>query len=259
MDGSDALVIRDTALVPVEWTTAIQMVAHASDVVLIRGEAGTGKDVVAQLIHAATGQGQCPFVKVNCATRPPDRLATQLFGHERHPDLGRRKIGAFELAQRGTLYLDDVGALPPTLHADVLCALQRDDGRAEAQSALGVECRVILATRQPLTGSACGIPPWQASALRVLDLQLPALRDRAAHVGPLARFFLARFNDWYGRDVRLSHNELALLEQYSWPGNVRELETLIRDLVVGPDPDRALRGVRSAVQQPRPSAIRWTA
>jgi DNA-binding NtrC family response regulator len=247
MDTSDALVIRDHTLVPVEWTTAIAMVAHASDVVLIRGESGTGKDVVARLIHAATSRG--PFVKVNCATRPTDVLETRLFGHARHPNLGRRRIGAFELAERGTLYLDDVGALPPTLHLDVLRALRPDDGGRGSPGAPGRECRVILATRQLLTGNARGIPPWQASALKLLDLHLPALRDRATHIAPLARFFLARFNDWYGRDVGLSEDQLALLERYSWPENVRELETLIRDLVVRPDPERLLRGIRSAIRR----------
>jgi DNA-binding NtrC family response regulator len=232
------------ALVPLAWITVMHEIARSTgndSLIMIRGEPGAGKDVLARMLHAASGRGAHPFIKVNCAA-PPDHLASQLFGRlwASQERTGRRKLGALELAHRGTLLLDDIGALPPVLQPYVLHFFEKrriDVGSADVQ--------VLLATRQSLMGEG---QPWDSDpVLRILDVELPPLRVRREQIAPLAEFFLSRFNAWYGRSVYLSLGDLRLLTDYVWPGNVRELESQIRRLVVAPDPTEVLRHMGSAL------------
>jgi DNA-binding NtrC family response regulator len=259
MRQGGALVEHEDALVPIGWLAAARSVAQEADigsVITVRGEAGTGKDLMARMVHAASRAAR-PFVKVDCATRWSDRLAARLFGHERKagPGAERRKLGALELAHRGTLFLDSLEALPAELHSQTLRFLHRCEVVRPGAGARRVDVQVILATRQPLGngGNAPGACEREP-ALRVLEVQLPPLRQRPDQIVPLAEFFLARFNAWYDREVGLAPDELTWLREYTWPGNVRELATLVRQLVVSSDPGTAGRDLRSTLQ-PRMSSI----
>jgi Nif-specific regulatory protein len=238
----------------------MHMVAQATSgdsLVVIRGESGTGKDLLARMLHTATGRGFAPFVKVDCAARPLERLATRLFGHERDARTGacRRRLGAVEFAHRGTLLLDNVETLPPSLHAAVLGFLQSRTVDGRVGSMLQLDVRIVLTTRERLWSRVDELQLSQSPpVLRVLDLQLAPLRARPHHVGPLAEFLLARFNAWYDRDAKLSSEELRLLTAYSWPGNLRELESEIRRFVLAPEPRALSTHIRPAAAG-RPASL----
>lgn len=264
MECDGELVELQGGLVPRSWVAAIQMIVQNLDprpVVVLRGEAGTGKDLVARLLHAAAGRAPHSFVKVRCAL-PPDRLAVQLFGHER--DGGeksrRRRLGAVQFAHRGTLYLDHVEALPASLHAAVLpLLLGQPVRRAGGPIPIAPDVAVVLSTSAP-----CLATPredvWRAEpTLRVLDMELPPLRARRQHVESLAEFFLRRFNDWYDRAVSLSAKTRAWLRDYDWPGNVAELESVVRGLVTADDPAEGPRHGGRPLESPPSSVIRRSA
>lgn len=243
MDEADPLVAYQDALIPAAWVNAMQIVAQGTSgdsLLVIRGESGTGKDLLARMLHAASGRGSGPFVKVDCATRPAERLADRLFGHARNarPDASRRKLGAVEFAHGGTIFFDNIDALPPSLHPDVLAFLQRRTvASTRTRPVSSLDVRILLATRESLA-SGHGAPQisWGSPVLKVLDLQLAPLRARPGHIAPLAEFFLARFNAQYQRDACLSSEELGLLTAYSWPGNIRELQNEIRRFVIAEEP-----------------------
>jgi DNA-binding NtrC family response regulator len=252
MDDAEPLVAHQGALVPAAWVTAMQMVAQGAggdSFIVIRGESGTGKDLLARMLHTASGRGAAQFVKVDCATRPAERLAGRLFGHARgaSAETGRRRLGAVEFAHRGTLFLDNIDALPPALHPGVLAFLQGVPASpASARPVPPLDVRTLLATRAPLASGGDGLGLSRSTpVLRVLDLELAPLRARPGHIGPLAGFFLARFNAWYDRDARLSRDELQRLAGYSWPGNVRELEQEIQRFVLSTEPRAVSSHVRS--------------
>jgi two-component system response regulator AtoC len=212
-------------------------VAETNAAVLIRGESGVGKDVVARAIHAASLRHSRPLVKVNCAALPADLLESELFGHERGAFTGahRRKLGKFEFADTGTIFLDEIGELPLVLQPKLLHVLQdlafyRIGGR----DTIRVDVRVVASTNRDLEAAlqAAQFREDLYYRLNVVEIRVPPLRERRGEITALADEFLRIFNHQYDRRVALGPEVLDLFTQYAWPGNVRELENMVRRLVV---------------------------
>jgi two-component system response regulator AtoC len=215
----------------------IGKVARAGATVLLRGESGVGKEVVARAIHRASPRAGQPFVKVNCAALPAELLESELFGHEKGAFTGahRRRQGKFEVAHRGTLLLDEIGELPPVLQAKLLHVLQ--DGRfcrVGGEQPVEVDVHLIAATNRDLE-SAMRDGEFRQDLyfrLKVIEIHVPPLRERRDEIPMLAAHFLERFNAEYGRAVVIPPETLELFSAYHWPGNVRELENVVRRMVV---------------------------
>jgi transcriptional regulator with GAF, ATPase, and Fis domain len=215
----------------------IERVAETSATVLIRGESGVGKDLVARAIHLASPRRAHPLIKVNCAALPLDLLETELFGHEKGAFTGayRRKLGKFEFAHRGTLFLDEIGELPLALQAKLLHVLQDHAfSRLGGRELVHVDVRVIAATNRNLE-HALRHGHFREDLyyrLNVVEIHVPPLRERPEEIPLLAQVFLNTFTRQYQRPVTLPPETLALCCRYSWPGNIRELENLMRRLVI---------------------------
>jgi two-component system response regulator AtoC len=228
--------------------TIIESIADTDAIVLIRGESGVGKDLVARSIHAHSMRCHGPFVKVNCAAIPHDLLESELFGHERGAFTGahRRKPGQFEYAKGGTLYLDEIAELPLALQAKLLHVLQDFAfARVGGHGLIHVEARVIAATNRDLERQVA-LGEFRDDLyyrLNVVELRIPPLRARREEIPGLVAMFLTRFNMQYRRQKQLSPETLARLTQYSWPGNVRELENVIRRMVVLDDGEQAFEAL----------------
>src|SRR3989441_7368240 len=221
-----------------ELRQRLDKVAGANVPVLIQGESGTGKDIVARMIHLLSPWKSGPFVKVNCPAIPGTLLESELFGYEKGAFTGAygMKPGRVELAHRGTLFLDEIAELEPAIQAKLLQLLQ--DGqfcRIGAQGERQVEARVVCATNRQLQQAV------QSGALRqdlfyrinVVTIQLPPLRERREDIPMLANYFLETCSKKYSCQVRpLSNRLLGSLQKYQWPGNIRELENLVRRYVI---------------------------
>ena len=228
--------------------TIIENVADTDATVLIRGESGVGKDLVARAIHAQSARKAGPFVKVNCAAIPSGLLESELFGHEKGAFTGahRRKPGQFEYAHGGTLYLDEIAELPLTLQAKLLHVLQDFRfTRVGGQGELAVEARVIAATNRDLEQSLTRgeFREDLYYRLNVVELRIPPLRERREEIPKLAEWFLARFNAQYGRQKQLTPETLVRLTEHPWSGNVRELENAVRRMVVLTDGEQAFEAL----------------
>jgi two-component system, NtrC family, response regulator AtoC len=225
--------------------TVIENIADTDATVLIRGESGVGKDLVARAIHAASSRRGGPFVKVNCAAIPQGLLESEFFGHEKGAFTGayRRKLGQFECANRGTIYLDELGDLPLALQAKLLHVLQDFRfSRVGGHELVEVDTRVVAATNRDLE-AAMARGEFREDfyyRLNVVEIKVPPLRERREEIPRLASRFLARFNAQYGRQKQLMPETLARLMEYPWLGNVRELENAIRRLVVLEDGEQAI-------------------
>jgi two-component system response regulator AtoC len=223
----------------------IDSIADTDTTVLIRGESGVGKDLIARAVHAASSRRAGPFVKVNCAAIPHGLLESELFGHERGAFTGahRRKPGQFEYANKGTIYLDEIAELPLALQAKLLHVFQ--DFRFSRVGGVGmiaVDARVIAATNRDLE-DAMRRGEFREDLyyrLNVVEIRVPPLRERREEIPMLAAWFLAKFNAQYGRQKQLPPETLARLREYPWSGNVRELENVIRRLVVLSDGEQAI-------------------
>ena len=217
--------------------TVIENIADTDATVLIRGESGVGKDLVARAIHAASTRRDGPFVKVNCAAIPSELLESELFGHEKGAFTGahRRKPGQFEYANTGTLFLDEIAELPLALQAKLLHVLQDFRfTRVGGNGVIDVDARVIAATNRDLEG-AIDRGEFREDLyyrLNVVEIHVPPLRERRQEIPLLVATFLARFNAQYGRQKALAPETLARLMEHPWSGNVRELENAIRRMVV---------------------------
>jgi transcriptional regulator with GAF, ATPase, and Fis domain len=228
--------------------TVIENVADTDATVLIRGESGVGKDLVARAIHAASSRRGGPFVKVNCAAIPQGLLESEFFGHEKGAFTGayRRKPGQFEYANRGTIYLDELGDLPLALQAKLLHVLQDFRfSRVGGHQLVEVDTRVVAATNRDLE-AAMARGEFREDLyyrLNVVEIKVPPLRERREEIPALASRFLARFNSQYGRQKQLMPETLARLTEYPWLGNVRELENVIRRLVVLGDGEQAIEAL----------------
>ena len=220
------------------WEQALERArqAAASDAdILIEAESGTGKELVARLIHRLSSRQQGPFVALNCTAFPETLLESELFGHARGAFTGAvgARPGKFESAHSGTLLLDEVGEMPLPLQPKLLRALQeREFDRLGSNQTVRVDIRVIATTNRPLE-AAVAEGRFRADLyyrLNVIPLTLPPLRERAGDIAELARHFVQLY-ETLGNSVRLSEELLARLEQQAWPGNVRELANFVRRAV----------------------------
>ncbi len=235
----------------------IESISDTDTTVLIRGESGVGKDLIARAVHRASTRRDGPFVKVNCAAIPQDLLESQLFGHEKGAFTGahRRKFGQFEYANKGTLFLDEIAELPLALQAKLLHVLQDFRfSRVGGHGVIDVDARVIAATNRNLEAAMTrGLFREDLYyRLNVVEIRVPPLRERRDEIPALAVHFLAKFNAQYGRKKQLSPETIARLQEYPWSGNVRELENAVRRLVVLTDGEQA---VEALVAPRRNSAI----
>jgi len=213
-------------------------VASANVPVLIQGESGTGKDIIARMIHGLSPWRVGPFVKVNCPAIPGTLLESELFGYEKGAFTGAygSKPGRVELAHRGTLFLDEISELDLALQSKLLQLLQ--DGqfcRIGAQEDKKVEVRIVCATNRQLEVEIESGTFRQDLFYRinVVNLHLPPLRERRADIEDLIHYFLEYYNRKYNCRARaLSADLVAVLQKYHWPGNIRELENLIKRYVI---------------------------
>ncbi len=221
----------------------VEQVADTDATVLILGETGTGKELIARAVHNLSHRKNRPLVKVNCAALPADLIESELFGHEKGAFTGasNRKAGRFELADNGTIFLDEVGDLPLALQAKLLRALQEGEfERIGATETLKVDVRVIAATNVNLE-QRVEKKEFRADLyyrLNVFPLMLPPLRDRSEDTSLLIQHFVKKHAKKLGKHIdKIPQKVMAALEGYSWPGNVRELENVIeRALILNQGP-----------------------
>jgi two-component system response regulator AtoC len=220
----------------------IREAARVDVTVLITGETGTGKELVARAIHHFSTRRAGPFVKVNCAAMPRELLESELFGYERGAFTGahKLKIGKFEAAQRGTIFLDEIGDLHPALQAKLLHVLQDGEfSRIGGKSTLSVDVRVLAATNQDLERAVAEgrFREDLYYRLNVIQVLVPPLRDRATEIPLLASYFVERYAKLYRRDgFTIPPSVMERLARQRYPGNVRELENLVKRMIVLNDP-----------------------
>jgi formate hydrogenlyase transcriptional activator len=216
----------------------VETVAATGSTVLILGETGTGKELVARAIHRLSGRGDRTFVKLNCAAIPTGLLESELFGHEKGAFTGAvaAKAGRFELAHKGTLFLDEVGEISPELQPKLLRVLQDQQfERLGGTTTLEVDVRVVAATNRDLAGmvAARQFRSDLYYRLNVFPVHVPPLRERAGDVPLLVRHFVGRAARRMGKRIdTIPAAALAALERHPWPGNVRELEHLVERAVI---------------------------
>jgi PAS domain S-box-containing protein len=217
----------------------ISKVAPTNSTVLINGETGTGKELVARAIHRRSSRASRAFVSVNCAAIPRDLIGSELFGHEKGAFTGalQRRVGRFELAEGGTIFLDEVGELSPDTQVALLRVLQeREFERVGASQSIRADVRVIAATNRDLK-SAVADGAFREDLyyrLNVFPLELPPLRARSSDIPLLVEYFIDRYARNAGKNIRsVDKRTLQLLQSYPWPGNIRELQNVIeRSLIV---------------------------
>jgi formate hydrogenlyase transcriptional activator len=216
----------------------VEQVATTDATVLITGETGTGKELIARAIHRRSERARGPLIKVNCAAIPDTLLASELFGHERGAFSGatERRKGRFEQAHGGTLFLDEIGELPPEMQVLLLRVLQeREFERLGGTHTLQVDVRLIAATNRDLAEEVRA-GRFRADLyyrLNVFPVRVPALRERPADIPPLVAHFAEKYGESFGRPISsIDRKTLDLLQAHNWPGNVRELENTIERAVI---------------------------
>jgi DNA-binding NtrC family response regulator len=237
----------------------VDRVAPARSTVLITGESGTGKELVAKAIHDTSPRADQAFVVVNCSNIPSELLESELFGHTKGAFTGAvaAKKGLFEVADTGSIFLDEIGDLRPETQVRLLRVIQeREFTPLGDTTPRRVDVRIIAATNIDLKEAV-----RQGSfredlyyRLAVVPIELPPLRDRREDILPLAQHFIQKYNEENGRTVsdQLAPEVLALLEQYSWPGNVRELEnTIERAVVIAPADEITKECLRTEISDPK--------
>jgi formate hydrogenlyase transcriptional activator len=228
--------------------TAVDTVAPTGATVLITGETGTGKELIARAVHDLSPQRSKTLVKVNCAALPPTLIETELFGHEKGAFTGAvaRLAGRFELAHGGTIFLDEIGDLPLELQGKLLRVLQEGEfERVGGRQTLKVAVRVIAATNRDLE-AAVAAGTFRADLfyrLNVFPIHVPPLREQPEAIPDLVRHLLARYGARLGRRIEMIRPAaLQALQDYCWPGNVRELENVIeRACILSRGPELELR------------------
>jgi PAS domain S-box-containing protein len=228
-------------------SSALQMVlaraakvAPTDSTVLIMGETGTGKELIARAIHKRSKRSERPFISVNCAAVPSSLIMSELFGHEKGAFTGavQRRLGRFELAEGGTIFLDEVGDLPMETQIALLRVLQeREFERVGGTEVLRADVRVISATNRDLQAAIAdgGFRSDLYYRLNVFPIKLPPLRERKEDVPLLVNYFVDRYATKAGKKIKhIQKKALEALREYSWPGNVRELQNVIeRSLIIG--------------------------
>jgi two-component system response regulator PilR (NtrC family) len=233
----------------------IETVSRTNSTILLTGESGTGKGLVAQAIHFNSLRREKPMVSLNCGAMPESLLESELFGHMRGAFTGadQNKKGLIEVAERGTVFLDEIGEMSPVMQVKLLRVLQeRRFRRVGGLEELVADIRVIAATNQDLT-KAIADGRFREDLyyrINVIPIALPALRDRREDIPLLAEHFLAKYGDSMGKPVSgISHEAMDLLMGHDWPGNIRELENVIERAV-------ALESTPSILSDSLPPAIR---
>jgi two-component system, NtrC family, response regulator AtoC len=215
----------------------VSKVASTNTTVLLRGESGVGKEVVARAIHKASPRNARQFLKVNCAALPGELLESELFGHEKGAFTGayRQKPGKFEAADQGTLLLDEIGEMPLRLQAKLLHVLQDGEfSRVGGEKIIDTDVRLIAATNRDLEASmrTHQFREDLYYRLNVIEIRIPPLRERRDEIPVLLDHFLRKFNAQYGRTVDVPAETLRAFLEYHWPGNIRELENAVKRIVV---------------------------
>jgi len=262
--GADyELIGKSTSINQVRQT--IERVAPTGSRVMITGPSGTGKEIVARVMHAHSRRGQGPFVVINCATTRPDQLDLELFGTEGAANGGSRKVGVFEQAHGGTLYLDEVGDMPVETQSKIVRVLQEQAfTRIGGNTRVEVDVRVVASSSQDLQAElqAGNIRQDLYYRLSVVPIKIPALSERREDIPLLANHFLARAAEVSGTAQRmLGEDAMAALQAYTWPGNVRQLRNAMEWLLIMA-PGEASEPIRAEQLPPEvnsatPNVLRW--
>jgi formate hydrogenlyase transcriptional activator len=247
---------------------AVRLVAASNATVLIQGETGTGKEVIARAIHTQSARSQGPFVTLNCAAIPGALLESEIFGHERGAFTGAcaQTKGRFLIADRGTLFLDEIGDLPPELQPKLLRALQEQEfERLGSSQTIRVNVRAVAATNHDLPKLVAS-KQFRADLyyrLNVIPISLPPLRDRVQDIPPLVEHFVRKFSTCMNKPIHAIPDELMnVLRRHDWPGNIRELQNVIeRAVVFSPEPvlRLPLTYLRQMAEEPPAEATRTLA
>ena len=247
--------------------TDVDRIAPVDSAVLIQGETGTGKEVIARALHEASPRRHNRFIALNCAAVPSALLESELFGHERGAFTGActQTMGRFQMADGGTLFLDEIGDMPLELQPKLLRALQeREFERLGSAQTVRVNVRVVAATNQDL-GQLVTRKLFRADLfyrLNVIPICLPPLRERVQDILPLTEFFVAKFAARFNKVIDVIPEQvLAVLKAHDWPGNIRELQNLIERAVLF-SPGSVLRlplDLKQTVKQSSQSASRTLA
>jgi DNA-binding NtrC family response regulator len=239
--------------------TMIERIADSDVTVLISGESGVGKELIARELHRSSPRSQKPFVKINCAALPAELLESELFGHEKGAFTGAQatRVGKFEFANGGTLMLDEISEMPLALQAKLLHVLQDSEfTKLGSNRQIAVDVRVVAATNRNL-GEMITRQMFREDLyyrLQVIEVHVPPLRERREEIPLLTEYFLNRYAERYGRPLRRPSAALEnLLATHPWPGNVRELENIIKRLVILQDEALVLSELQRT-HTPAPSA-----
>jgi two-component system response regulator AtoC len=239
----------------------IEQVADSDVTVLIRGESGVGKELVARAIHQRSNRKSRPFVKVNCAALPAELLESELFGHEKGAFTGAAttRIGKFEQAHSGTIFLDEIGEMKPPLQAKLLHVLQDAEfTKLGSNKKINVDVRVVAATNRDLEQMMLrgDFREDLYYRLKVIEALVPPLRERRDEIPSLTDFFIVKYSHRYNRPVRpLSDALRQKFLEYEWPGNVRELENMIKRFVILQDEQLVIRELNKPRVVPNPAGV----
>ncbi len=218
--------------------STVTHVAKFDSTLLLTGESGVGKEMMARIVHQMSSRADAPFIKVDCGAIPPTLFESELFGYEKGAFTGAErtgKIGLIELADRGTLFIDEVGELPVDQQVKLLRFIQdKEIVRVGGKKPVPVDARIIAATNRDLQGmvESGEFRKDLYYRLNVIPLTIPPLRKRREDIFTLINYFLNKFNRKFGTEKRLDMECLEILEDYAWPGNVRELENMVERLIV---------------------------
>ena len=233
--GFHNVITRDKSLL--KTLDLLETVADSGATIMITGETGTGKELIARSVHSNSNRKSRPFVKVNCSAIPEGLLESELFGHEKgsFTHATARRVGKFEYADGGTVFLDECADIPRVIQAKLLRVLeQKEFERVGSNETIRVDVRVIAATNaNPCLAVAEGkIREDLFHRLNVIPVALPPLRDRKSDIPLLVEYFLDRFGASRAKALRLSPEVMRIFVEYPWPGNVRELENLVERLSI---------------------------
>ena len=239
--GGDAQLVGNSAPIG-QLRQTIDRVAQANSRVLVTGAAGTGKEVVARLIHAQSARSSGPFIVLNCATLQPEGLEKSLFGVEASDDSSPRNIGTFERAHNGTLFLDEVADMPQETQGKIVRVLQEQNfQRVGGSTRVEVDVRVIASSSRQLEDEMAEgrFREDLFYRLSVVPIEVPSLREYREDIPAIATYFMEKMAEMAGRSTReFAEDAIATLQSYTWPGNVRELRNVVeRLLIMGSEDD----------------------